>query len=113
MFKDYIDIIRKNKAYLETVEKEEVSPQVKGMICDCGFISPKQEISYCLNHYFRIPAFPIVNILNLYCKVFAKFGLSDVSCVEELKKSKTPILIVHGDGDDFVPYSCSVENFKS
>lgn len=59
-------------------------PQVKGMICDCGFTSPKQEISHCVKHYFKISAFPLVNILNLYCKIFAKFGLSDVSCKEFL-----------------------------
>lgn len=86
--------------------------QVKGMIADCGFTTPKQEISYCIKHYYHLPVF-LVNILNLYCRVFAKFSLSGASCKEALAKSNIPILMVHGDGDDFVPYSCSLENYSA
>ena len=87
--------------------------QVKGMIADCGFINPKQEISYCIKHYYHLPAFPLVNILDLYCRFFAKFSLSSASCDKALSTSNIPILIVHGDQDDFVPYNCSVVNFAS
>jgi fermentation-respiration switch protein FrsA (DUF1100 family) len=87
--------------------------QVKGMIADCGFTSPKQEISYCIKHYYHLPVFPLVNILDLYCRIFAKFSLSGASCDKALSSSNIPILMVHGDGDDFVPYSCSMVNYQS
>lgn len=87
--------------------------QVKGMVADCGFTNPKQEISHCIRHYYRLPAFPLVNILNFYCKIFAKFSLSEASCDRALCTSNIPILMVHGDGDDFVPYSCSLTNFNA
>lgn len=87
--------------------------QVKGMIADCGFINPKQEISYCIKHYYHLPVFPFVNILDLYCRIFAKFSLSEASCDKALSASNIPILMVHGDKDDFVPYSCSVVNYAA
>ena len=27
---------------------------VKGMICDCGFTTPKDEIGYCIKHYYHL-----------------------------------------------------------
>ena len=86
---------------------------VKGMICDCGFTTPKEEIAYCIRHYFHLPSFFLIDVLNLYCKIFAKFSLSGASSAKALSESKIPILMVHGDGDDFVPYSCSVVNFSA
>ena len=51
--------------------------------------------------------------MNLYCKIFAKFSLSGASSSKSLANSIIPILIVHGDGDDFVPYEYSVRNFNA
>lgn len=85
---------------------------VKAILCDCGYTSPKQEISYYINHYYHLPAFPLVNILDLFCRIFAKFSLNGANCYESLKKSNIPTFIIHGDGDDFVPYSCSIKNYS-
>ncbi len=86
---------------------------VKGMICDCGFTTPKEEISYCIKHYYHLPTFLLVDTLDLYCRIFAKFNLLGASSAVALKESKIPILIIHGDGDDFVPYKYSVANFNA
>ena len=37
----------------------------------------------------------------------AKYDIKEASSLEQVKKSKTPILFIHGDKDDFVPeYMC-------
>lgn len=87
--------------------------QVKGMICDCGFNTPKAEIAYCIKHYYHLPSKILVNILDLYCRVFAKFSLAGANSSKSLENSTIPILMIHGDGDDFVPYQYSLENFAS
>ena len=30
-----------------------------------------------------------------------------------MKKCKLPVILLHGDGDDFVPHSMSLENFEA
>lgn len=86
---------------------------VVGMICDCGFNTPKEEISHCIKHYYHLPSFLLIDVLNLYCKIFAKFSLSGASSYEALRVSDIPILMVHGDGDDFVPYRFSLKNYSA
>lgn len=86
---------------------------IKGMICDCGYASPIQEISHCIKKYYHLPPKFFVNIFNIYCKIFGKFNLKEATCYEGLASSNTPILLVHGDKDDFVPYTCSVINFNN
>ena len=86
---------------------------VLGMVCDCGFTSGKEEISHCIKTYTHTPPFLIVPVLNLYCILFAKFSLNNVSCVTSLSESDIPILMIHGEQDDFVPYFFSVKNFAA
>ena len=89
----------------------DISKYVKGIICDSGFVSPKQELTYCLKHDYHLPSFPFIPIINLYCKIFAKFSLDEVSCDKCLSESNIPILMVHSTGDSFVPYISSEINF--
>lgn len=90
-----------------------LAKNVVGMICDCGFTTPKEEIAYCIRHYYKLPSFIVIDVLNLYCKIFAKFSLSGANSATSLSESDIPILMVHGDGDDFVPYEYSVKNFAA
>ena len=43
-------------------------------------------------------------ISSLVAKVRAGYFLGEASTLKQVKNSKTPILFIHGDEDDFVPY---------
>ena len=83
----------------------ELPAQVKGIVSDCAFTSPKEVFSHVLKSMYHLPAFPVMNISNFLNKKFAGYGLDECNAAREVKKAKVPILFIHGSGDTFVPYS--------
>ena len=83
----------------------ELPEQVKGIVSDCAFTSPKEVFSHVLKSMYHLPAFPVMNISNFLNKRFAGYGLDECNAAREVKKAKVPILFIHGSGDTFVPYS--------
>ena len=83
----------------------ELPAQVKGIVSDCAFTSPKEVFSHVLKSMYHLPAFPVMNISNFINKRFAGYGLDECNAAREVKKAKVPILFIHGSGDTFVPYS--------
>lgn len=82
-----------------------VSPaDVKGIIADCAYTSVKDEFTYQIKESFHFPAFPLINICNLYCRAFCKYDFRDASPIEHVKKARVPVLFIHGRADDFVPF---------
>lgn len=83
----------------------ELPAQVKGIVSDCAFTSPKEVFSHVLKNMYHLPAFPVMNISNFLNKRFAGYGLYECNAAREVKKAKVPILFIHGSRDTFVPYS--------
>ena len=83
---------------------EELPENVKCAIEDCGYSSVEDEFSYQLKKMFNVNTFPLLNIASLVTKVKAGYFFEEVSVTEQLRKSKTPTLFIHGESDTFVPY---------
>lgn len=77
--------------------------QVKGIISDCGFTSPKYVFTHVLHNMYHLPAIPMLNIAGLMNKKLAGYGLDECNAAREVEKAKVPILLIHGDKDGFVP----------
>jgi len=41
---------------------------------------------------------------DIYTKLFYKFSYKDASVIHNINKITCPILFIHGDQDDYVPY---------
>ena len=82
---------------------EELPPQVKLVIADCGYDTVKNELSYQLKEMFNLPAFPLIPLTSAYSKIKAGYSFNEASATERLKKNHLPILLIHGDKDTFVP----------
>ena len=82
---------------------EALPSNIKAIIADCGYTSVWNEFSYQLDSLFSLPEFPVMNVSSLVSKIRAGYSLKEASAIEQVKKSKTPILYIHGDKDDFVP----------
>lgn len=83
---------------------ENLPNNVKAIIADCGYTSVWNEFTYQLKALFNLPSFPVMNLSNMVTMVKAGYSLKDASPIDQVAKSKTPILYIHGDKDDFVPY---------
>ncbi|MDO5141373.1 MAG: alpha/beta hydrolase, partial [Eubacteriales bacterium] len=81
----------------------ELPEQVKGIISDCAFTSPKYVFTHVLHSMYHLPAFPLIQISDAVNKRQAGYGLDDCNAAREVKKAKIPILLIHGDSDFFVP----------
>ena len=83
---------------------ENLPSNVKLAIADCGYTSAWDEFGYHLNILFNLPEFPVLYAANSVCKIRAKYSFKDASSVEQVKKSHTPTLFIHGSFDNFVPF---------
>lgn len=91
-------------ATVSMVSGEDLPSNVKAIVADCGYTSVWDEFAYQLDDLFSLPEFPILNVSSLVAKVRAGYFLGEASTLKQVAKSKTPILFIHGDEDDFVPY---------
>lgn len=81
----------------------ELPSQVKGIISDCGFTSPKEVFTHVLKSMYHLPAFPVIPLANVVNKKLAGYGMDECNAKNEVAKAKVPILFIHGSKDTFVP----------
>lgn len=86
------------------VSGEDIPSNVKVIIEDCGYTSAIEQFSYKIKKMYKIPSFPILNICSFISKIKANYFIEEASSIKQIKKSKTPILFIHGDKDKFVPF---------
>lgn len=80
----------------------ELPDQVKGIVADCPYSSPKDIILKVAKdlHYPPRLAYPFI---KFGARVFGHFNLEEITAEEAVKGAKVPILIIHGADDRFVP----------
>ena len=74
---------------------------LRGIMADCPYASPREIIS-SVSQSMQFPKFCMIFAV-VGAKVLGHFTLEKISAVDTVKKTRVPILIVHGLGDDFVP----------
>lgn len=79
--------------------------QIKGIISDCGFTSPKEVFTHVLKSMMHLPAFPMIQIADFLNRKKAGYGLDECNAAREVQRATVPILLIHGSGDTFVPCS--------
>lgn len=89
----------------------DLQQNVRGIIADCGFTSPKAIIKKVAKRNIPLPTAPLIAVVGLFTKLIAGFGLSEYSTTTALKKNKLPVLFIHGDADELVPIEMTYENY--
>lgn len=84
---------------------EELPENVKAAVADCGYTSVWDIFSEKLKNSMHMHEFPMLYSANTVNKALSGYNFKKASSVEQVKKSKTPTIFIHGDKDDFVPYS--------
>lgn len=86
---------------------------VRGVVADCGYSSVYREFAHVLHRRMHLPTHPVIDTCSLFCRLFFGFGYRDVTTTEALKSSKLPLLLFHGEADNFVPAYFSRENYEA
>lgn len=82
---------------------EDLPSNVKVAVADCGYTSVWDIFSNKV-HNMKFHEFPILYSASAVNKAYAGFDFKEASSIEQLKKSKTPTIFLHGENDTFVPY---------
>ena len=80
---------------------------VVAIIADCPYASPFEIVAKVTQFDLKLPWKIIKPFMLLGARIFGHFNLKESSALESVKKAKVPILIIHGDDDDFVPLEMS------
>ena len=86
---------------------------VRGIIADCGFTSPRAIFTHVAKNRMHMPAKIAIPLLGWLCKTFCKFDIDGCSAPEALAKTHLPVVFVHGKADTFVPPQMSQENYAA
>lgn len=92
---------------------ESLPQNVKAAIEDCGYSSVKDEFAEQIEGFFGLPEFPVLYAAEAVTFFRAGYSFSEASSVEQVKKSQTPTLFIHGDCDEFVPCEMLNEVFEA
>lgn len=82
---------------------EKLPQSVKGIIADCGFTSPKEIMLKVMEEDLKVRCRPLFCLVGLMVKLRAGFSITEYSTIEAMKRTRLPILFIHGTGDKFVP----------
>lgn len=91
---------------------EELPPQVKGVLADCGYTSPREIIEKVIAD-MHLPPRLVYPFVRLGARLFGRFDLEETSPIEAVQRARVPVIFVHGEGDDFVPCEMSVRLYAA
>ena len=84
---------------------EKLPKNVKCCIADCGFTTLWDLYSFRIRDLCPgAPAELLLHLANAVSKQKIGFDFKEASAIEQVKKSVTPTLFIHGEKDDFVPF---------
>lgn len=80
--------------------------QVKLIIEDCGFTNAYEQVGMKVKTLMKGHNAPhVVMMINFFCKIFSKYDLKkDADPLGTMKNAVNPVLFVHGEEDDLVPF---------
>lgn len=95
------------------VAGERTPPYIKCFVEDCGYSSVWDEFEYELDQMFGLPAFPLMPVTSLLCRLRYGWSFGEASPLRQVAKCRKPMLFIHGDRDDYVPFSMVFPLFRA
>ncbi len=91
----------------------ELPANVKGVIADCGFTSPKEIIRHVMGRKLHLSPALLMPGMSFFTKLFAGYSYTEYSTLEALKDNKIPVLFIHGKEDHYVPHEMTLQNYEA
>lgn len=99
---------------MNTVGNAELPEEVKGFVIDAGYSSIWNIYKSELSHRFGLPPFPVLDMANTMAQIRAGYSFkNDGVAIENVAESDLPMLLIHGENDDFVPVEMAYEIFEA
>ena len=89
-------------------------PKLAFVIEDCGYSSLAAQVRHNIRQTYHLPSVPFLALSNLFFKLRGGVFFRQVSPVDAVKQCPgLPMLFIHGEDDDFVPYEMVHINFAA
>ena len=92
---------------------DELPPYYKAFVEDCGYTSVWDQFAHNLKDQYHLCTWPALNIASSACKRKYGWNFKEASSVNQLARCERPMLFIHGDADDFVPFSHLQKNYDA
>ena len=93
---------------------DELPPYIRAFVEDCGYSSVWDQFKANLKESFPIlPRNTVLTSASIVCKKRYGWTFKEASSVNQLAKCDRPMLFIHGDADDFVPFSHLQKNYDA
>ncbi|MCR4924515.1 MAG: alpha/beta hydrolase [Lachnospiraceae bacterium] len=79
---------------------------------DCGYSSLKGQLYHTFSNY-HLPAALAYGLFRVSSRLHCDFDPNDCNPIEGVEQSNIPILFVHGEEDDFVPFEMVYANYDA
>jgi fermentation-respiration switch protein FrsA (DUF1100 family) len=99
-------------ATVMTVAGGETPKNVVGVLADCGYTSTKDIVKKVMRE-MKLPASLVYPFARFSAIVLGGFDPDADSPIKAMSRCRLPIIFIHGDADDFVPFSMSEQNFAA
>lgn len=86
--------------------QQQLPDNVRGIIADCPYANALEIILHVAGD-MPIPLWLTKPFVILGARIFGHFDLRETDARIEIAKAKIPVLIIHGEADDFVPAAMS------
>ncbi len=91
---------------------KELPKNVIGILADCGYSSAKEIICEVIRK-LKLPPKILYPFVRLGAILYGHFDPNKADVKNALKKCSVPIIFIHGEADNFVPYQMSERNFEA
>ena len=91
--------------------EEDLNDRVVCAIEDCGYTSIPAIAEKQVRSAVGIATQPVLIGLSTLIKMRCGYSVWEASVVEQLRQCRVPMLFIHGEEDDFVPYDMVFENY--
>lgn len=85
---------------------------VKAVVADCPYSAPSDIIAKVAEG-MGLPGKPAAAVCSIGGAVYGHFRLGSCSAVEAVRKTKLPVLLLHGEDDRFVPCEMSRKIYEA
>lgn len=109
--KAIIGLLGESLGAASALEVSKSDSRVCFCIADCSFSDFHSLLRQKLNQY-KLRFYPLIDIISLLVKLRHGWSFPDISPINGLEKTKTPILFIHGKEDSFIPLQMTLDMFK-
>lgn len=86
---------------------EKLPDNVIGVLADCGFSSARAIIQKVVREDMKLPPKLSYPFVQLGARIFGGFTLDENPAIEAVQRCRVPVILFHGEADDFVPCDMS------